>query len=314
MSDNLPAVVADKSKALITAPSQYAAHYSLSELQQIGQAFAQSRMFPDIQQQGQALVKILAGKEMGIAPFAAMTGIHIIKGKATVGANLMASLIKDSGRYDYKVLEHTDKVCRIQFFEHGQPVGVSEFTMDDAKAAGVLGNDTWKKYPKNMLFARAMSNGMRWYCPNATSGQTVYTPEEMGASVDEEGNVLEAPRQAPIDATTPEPAVEAAPDEPNKPLIDDFRASAVHDCAAAGLAVDWPWVNKHLIAASKAVGVRSSYALMQCDAETLNKVLDHAAHEISAEIERHKQDRDAETPQGPPIEVDASPITEPEGQ
>jgi hypothetical protein len=42
-----------------------------------------------------------------------------------------------------------------------------------------------------MLFARAMSNGVRWYCPDVTNGNAVYTPEELGAEVDEDGNVID---------------------------------------------------------------------------------------------------------------------------
>lgn len=303
MNANLPAITADKGKAIAAAPSQYSADYSLSELSNISQAFEASRMFPDIQSKAQAFVKILAGKEMGIPPFSSMTGIHIIKGKATVGSNLMASLIKDSGRYDYKITEHTAKVCKIQFFEHGQPVGISEFSIDDAKAAGVTGNDTWRKYPKNMLFARAISNGMRWYCPNATSGQTVYTPEEMGADVDEEGNVLNnAPPAAKLEIkteATPELEPESRPEPDNKAIdnkaiIDEFYTNARHDTTAGGLQVDDKWINKHVIAAAREEGVKSSKALLTCQEMKLFAVLDSAAHSITAEIEKHKQDKAAE--------------------
>ena len=64
--------------------------------------------------------------------------------------------------------------------------------MKDASAAGLTNKDNWKKYPRNMLFARAISNGQKWYAPDVYNGVTVYTPDEMGASVDEEGNIIEA--------------------------------------------------------------------------------------------------------------------------
>jgi hypothetical protein len=35
-----------------------------------------------------------------------------------------------------------------------------------------------------MLFARAISNGVRWHCPDVFMG-SVYTPDEMGAKVNE---------------------------------------------------------------------------------------------------------------------------------
>jgi hypothetical protein len=47
--------------------------------------------------------------------------------------------------------------------------------MEDAKKAGTKNLD---KFPKNMLFARAISNGVKWYTPDVFSGP-VYVPEEM---------------------------------------------------------------------------------------------------------------------------------------
>ena len=58
-------------------------------------------------------------------------------------------------------------------------------------AAGLDSNTNWRKYPRNMLFARAISNGARWYCPDLFGGSPVYTPDELGAEVDgETGEVL----------------------------------------------------------------------------------------------------------------------------
>jgi hypothetical protein len=41
----------------------------------------------------------------------------------------------------------------------------------------LVNKDVWKNYPKNMLFARAISNAARFYCPEAISGY--YTTEEL---------------------------------------------------------------------------------------------------------------------------------------
>lgn len=148
-----------------------------SEIMSIGKAFYESGMFTDIKSAAQAVVKIQAGAEMGIPPFAAMSGIHIIQGKPTVGAGLMAANVKGSGKYDYRVVESTEKVCSIDFFQGKEKLGTSTFTEADAKKAGTKNLD---KFPKNMLFARAMSNGVKWYCPDVFSGP-VYVPEEMEA-------------------------------------------------------------------------------------------------------------------------------------
>jgi hypothetical protein len=146
---------------------------------------AASGFFSDAHQAGQAVVKILAGRELGFGPVASMTGIYIVKGKVSLSANLMAAAIKRSGRYDYRVDLLTEKGCTLSFYEGGKPVGVSSFTLEDAAKAGIDTNATWGKFPRNMLFARAMSNGARWYTPDIFGGP-VYTPEELGQDVDGE--------------------------------------------------------------------------------------------------------------------------------
>ena len=145
-----------------------------TEALSIGKAFAESGMFPDIKSAAQAIVKIQAGQEIGIPPFAAMSGIHIIQGKPTIGAGVMASCVKGSGKYDYRVVESTEQVCSIDFYQGKEKIGNSTFTIADAKKAGTKNLD---KFPKNMLFARAMSNGVKWFTPDVFAGP-VYTPEE----------------------------------------------------------------------------------------------------------------------------------------
>ena len=157
----------------------------ITEIMSIGKAFAESGMFLDTKSAAQAIVKIQAGQEIGIPPFAAMTGIHIIQGKPTIGAGIMASRVKGSGKYDYSIIEQTDKICSIEFYQGNIKIGNSTFTIDDAKKAGTK---NLEKFPRNMLFARAMSNGVKWFTPDIFSGP-VYVPEEM--SIDTTAEVVE---------------------------------------------------------------------------------------------------------------------------
>jgi len=159
-----------------------------TEIMTIAKSFADSGMFPDCKSMAQAAVKIQAGREFGIQPFAAMSGIHIIQGKPTIGAGLMAARVKGFGKYDYKVIEHNDKVCSIEYFQGKESIGVSTFTIEDARKAGTKNLD---KFPKNMLFARAMSNGVKWFTPDIYE-MPVYVPEEM-AQVTEDVQAIEVP-------------------------------------------------------------------------------------------------------------------------
>ena len=170
----------------------------LDEVLTLGKTLAASGYFNDTRDAAQAAVKVLAGQELGLGPIASMTGIYIVKGRVTMSANLMAAQIKRSGRYNYRVTTMTNEAVVVEFFESGQSIGVSSYTADDAKAAGLWGSsDPWKKSPRNMLFARAMSNGAKWFTPDIFAGP-VYTPDEM----ESEGPML--PPAPPVNVLTGE--------------------------------------------------------------------------------------------------------------
>ena len=173
-------------------------------LSRVAKALAVSGYFQDATEVAKAYVKVQAGQELGLPPVASMSGIHIVKGKPTLGANLIATLIKNDPRYNYRVLELTDDVCRIQFYEDGQECGISEFTAADAQKAGT---QNMNKFPKNMLFARAISNGAKWFTPGIFGGVTVYTPEELGADVDEDGDIIDVMPEPKIIETHPDSMV-----------------------------------------------------------------------------------------------------------
>lgn len=144
---------------------------TIREIQQWGQVFHESGMFPDVKSAAAAMVKIKAGEELGFGPFASMAGIDIIKGKTSIGSGLQASLIKDSPRYRYAVKTITDDNCTLEFYERTEKgwivLGQSSFTKADAKAAGLIEqNANYNKYGRNMLFSRALTNGMKWYSPD----------------------------------------------------------------------------------------------------------------------------------------------------
>lgn len=163
---------------------------TMSDLSAFGKMLASSGYFRDARDAAQACVKVQAGIELGIPPVQAMTGIHIVEGKPTLSATLIATLIKRSGKYNYRIKKHDDNECSIQFTEGREEIGVSSFTMKDAELAGLAGKGVWKSYRRNMLFSRAMSNGARWYCPDVFGG-AIYTPEEFSSvEVNGDGEVV----------------------------------------------------------------------------------------------------------------------------
>lgn len=171
---------------------------TLADVQQVARLLAMSNYF-DAKGNGEQAIaqlatKILAGREMGYGPFASVQGIHVIQGKPVISANLMAAAVKRSGRYDYRVRRLDNDGCEVEFFQRNgdrlESIGKSAFTRDDAKAAGLLGKDNWAKFARNMFFARALSNGIRWYCADVFDGSAAYTPDELGVDEDADGNAI----------------------------------------------------------------------------------------------------------------------------
>lgn len=191
---------------------------SVGDLTTVAEIMAASGYFTDARDAAQTAVKIMAGREMGFGPFASATGVHIIKGRPAIGANLMAAAVKAHPKYDYRVRTMTNERCDIDFLQMGEPIGTSTFTIDDARAAGT---QNLQKFARNMLFARAMSNGVRWYAPDVFMGSAVYTPEELGEAVNEDGDV--------IDLVTP-PALQNEPaGEPaSEPTLTTDEAQRLH--------------------------------------------------------------------------------------
>ena len=169
------------------------------ELQQRqAKALYASNYFSDAKSEAQAIVKVMAGAELGLQPFAAMTGIHIIKGKPVLGANLIATLVDVHPKYDYVITGHSNTSCTITWTRNGRNVGESSFTIEEAKAANLLHKDNWKNYPSDMLFARALTRGARRFAPGIFGGAPIYTPDELGAETDNEGyTIVETVTEAP---------------------------------------------------------------------------------------------------------------------
>jgi len=210
------------------------------ELQRAAIALQESGYFSDVKSKAQAIVKVMAGAELGLPPFASMTGIHIIQGKPVLGANVMATLVKNDPRYDYHIKKADDTICELTWFENGQQVGVSSFTMKEAQAAGLVGKDNWKKYPSDMLFARAISRGARRFAPGIFGGSPVYTPDEMGAEVDEDGNVIVdsvAVEIEPEPESIPDPEPEPEPVSSNGSVFDAIVEAGYSDNAHAAKAL-----------------------------------------------------------------------------
>lgn len=166
---------------------------SLPEKMQYAKALAASGMLPGQyrQQPANLLYALEYAESLGLHPMAAITGIHVIEGKPSASAALISALVRRAG---HKLrVKGDDKQAVAQIIRADDPDFVYEvvWTLARAEQAGLARKDVWKKYPAAMLKARAITEVARDACEEALSGMH-YTPEELGANVNADGEVVEA--------------------------------------------------------------------------------------------------------------------------
>ena len=186
------------------------------DLMTLSTVMVQSGFFPNAESVAQGVVKILAGRELGFPAIASMRHIYVHNGHIGLQATLIATQIRRSGTYDYRIVESTDAKCSIEFQRKRDGEWVSEgtasFTIEEAQRAKLVKTGSgWENYPSDMLFARAITRGQRRYCPDVF-GQAVYSEEEV--------REIAAAEPTNITPRTPEDmAAELMPRE-KKALID----------------------------------------------------------------------------------------------
>jgi hypothetical protein len=167
------------------------------------------------------------GRTIGLTPMAAITGVHVIEGKPTASAGLISGLVRRAGHRLRVRGDDTKAVVEIVRSDDPEYTFRTEWTLERARTAGLTNKSVWKQYPAAMLKARAVAECARDACEEVLFGLH-YTPEELGAEVNEDGEVLT------VTTTTPAEGIPAA------------------DTAAAQADVDRQWREWALDAARKA--------------------------------------------------------------
>ena len=147
----------------------------VSDIERMASAIAKSGLF-GMKTVDQALALMLIAQAEGKHPATAAQEYHVIQGRPALKADaMMARFQAAGGKVQWG--EYTDK--RVAgTFSHPQGSSVEiVWTFEQARAAGLTGKDNWKNYPRAMLRARVISEGIRTVYPGVAVG--VYTPEEV---------------------------------------------------------------------------------------------------------------------------------------
>jgi hypothetical protein len=166
---------------------------SVSAKVNFANALAQADLLPNTYRRkpGNVLLAVEYGEMLQMHPLTAIQQVHVIEGKLSMSSELMRAMVHRAG-HRFRVLETSSERAVVQVVRSDDPdyPTTITFTMGDADRAKVTGKDNWKKYPAAMLLARATSAAVRAACPEVCMGIS-YVPEELGADVDDEGNVLD---------------------------------------------------------------------------------------------------------------------------
>lgn len=148
----------------------------VADIERMAGAVARSGLF-GVKTQEQAMALMLIAQAEGMHPAIAARDYHIIQGRPALKADAMLARFQQAGgKVEWR--EYTDtKVIGVFSHPSGGSVSV-EWSIEMANKAGLTAkNQTWKQYPRQMLRARCISEGIRTVFPGVVSG--FYTPEEV---------------------------------------------------------------------------------------------------------------------------------------
>lgn len=176
---------------------------TLATKMQYAQAMSGSSLLPrDYQGKPANLLFALEYADaLGIAPIHAITSIHVINGKPSASADLIAASVRRAG---HKLrITGDDTYAEAVIIRSDDPEFEYVARWDMAKAMQAkLNTATWQAYPAAMLRSRAITEVARMGASDALYG-VIYTPEELGATVDAEGAPVEQAPQTPTAQTPP---------------------------------------------------------------------------------------------------------------
>jgi hypothetical protein len=153
---------------------------------------------------GAVLVAINLGSSMGLSPAESLYRIHVIDGKPSASAELIASNVRRAGHR--LRIRASNETATAQIIRSDDPDFTYEvtWTIEDAQRAKLAGKDNWTKHPRAMLRARAISECAREACPEALYGVTYIDGEVIEATVHD----ATVERESAADALAPQAETE----------------------------------------------------------------------------------------------------------
>ncbi len=226
----------------------HAPQMAVSDVERVATAIAQGGLFGSRDPNAVLTLCLLAQAE-GQHPAVVFRDYHIINGKPAKKADAMLrDFITSGGKVKWHQLDD-DKADAT--FTHPSGEARIEWTLERAHQANIA-NPMWKKYPRQMLRSRVISEGVRTVYPGATSG--LYEVEEVQS--------MQAHQPAePIDITPANdvpPMSDESHDQPSGKVVGISKIKKA--------------LNALMLAGNKATDLEAFNALVSENADDLNEI------------------------------------------
>lgn len=150
---------------------------SLTEAMSVAEFFAKSDLVPKDYKgkPGNIVVAWQKGFEVGLMPQQSLETIAVINGRACIWGDGLIALVKRSPleewTNEWMEGEGDNMIAYCETKRVGQPKTIKRsFSVEDAKKAGLWGNNVWAKYPKRMPQMRARGFALRDAFPDVLNG------------------------------------------------------------------------------------------------------------------------------------------------
>ena len=147
----------------------------IQDIEKMATAIAKSGLF-GMKTPEQAVALMLIAQAEGMHPAIAARDYHVIQGRPALKADAMLARFQTAGgKVSWDV--YTDAEVKATFSHPSGGSVTLSWTLAQATRIGLAGKDNWKNYPRAMLRARVISEGIRTVYPGCVVG--TYTPEEV---------------------------------------------------------------------------------------------------------------------------------------
>ncbi len=194
----------------------------LGPLMDLAERVANTEFVPkDLRRRPEAvLAALMTGAERGLGPMESLRSIHVIEGKPSFSAEALRALVLAAG-HEIQIVENTAQKATLLGRRRGAQEWSPPFTwtIDRARRANLVNKDNWRKYPEDMLLARASTALCRAVFPDVVAGLSAVEEADDVTELVEVTTTRKAPSKRAAAALAAAPAAPAPAAVPAGPPV-----------------------------------------------------------------------------------------------